>query len=428
MREAARLDDHDRFRELSALANAGVLSAAEWAELKGHLQSCEQCREVHDQYRLLARQGIPGLAAVHSSGQEETTWNDAATRRKLLARIRKEERRSEGPNRFLPAGMQLHVGFRNGYNAIAGAVLTACLTLVVAGAAFHIGRRIQSNPNHVAASGDRFQARLTAKKSVQEQLDLQASQILRLQEESSRKEQELAKLKLALRTMTDRANNMAGEKSRTDEQMRLVSEQRDTLSIRLREAEQANQSIQAELASLRAERDKALLRTVALESKIEELTAASREQERKLKDDEQYLASDRDIRELMGARQLYIADVFDVDSRSRTRKSFGRVFYTQGKSLVFYAFDLDPEVKSANAFQVWGRKEVAQGAQARPKSLGILYLDNESNRRWVMRFDDPKQLAEIDAIFVTVEPQGGSPKPTSKPFLYALLRQEVNHP
>ena len=55
MREVARLDDHDRFRELSALANAGALSSAELAELKGHLQSCEQCREVHDQYRLLAR-------------------------------------------------------------------------------------------------------------------------------------------------------------------------------------------------------------------------------------------------------------------------------------------------------------------------------------------------------------------------------------
>src|SRR6266576_6927366 len=106
MREAASLDDHGRFRELSALANAGVLSAAEWAELKGHLQFCQQCREVYDQYRLLARQGIPGLAAVHSSRQLETNWDDTATRRKLLGRIRKEERRSEGQRRFLPAGMQ----------------------------------------------------------------------------------------------------------------------------------------------------------------------------------------------------------------------------------------------------------------------------------------------------------------------------------
>lgn len=428
MTESVRRDDHDRFKELSALANAGILNCAEWAELRGHLQFCGQCREVHGQYRLLARVGIPELAAVHRSGPEETEWDETATRRKLLARIRREDRRSQEPNRFSPAAMQSHLGLPNRYNALAGAVLAACLALVIAGAAYHVRGRIQSSTKHVAASEDRFQALLVEEKSTQAQLGVQADQILRLQEEGSRKEQELAKLRLTLRTMADRANEMAGAKNRTDEQMRVISEQRDALSVRLREVEQTNQSIQAELASLRAERDRALLRTVSLESKIDELTAANRDQERKLKDDEQYLASDRDIRELMGARRLYIADVFDVDSRSRTRKSFGRVFYTQGKSLIFYAFDLDPGVKSVNAFQVWGRKEMARGAQANPMSLGILYLDSESNRRWVMRFDDPKRLAEIDAVFVTVEPQGGSPKPTSKPFLYTLLRQEVNHP
>jgi hypothetical protein len=259
-------------------------------------------------------------------------------------------------------------------------------------------------------------------------LSAQAGQILRLQQENSRNDQESEKLKSALRAMTERVNDTAAAKYRTDEQMRDLSEQRDSLSVQLRELDQANQSIRAELASLRAERDKVLLRTVSLESKIDELTAATRDQEHKIKDDEQYLASDRDIRELMGARHLYIADVYDVDSRSRTRKSFGRIFYTQGKSLIFYAFDLDPGMKNANAFQVWGRKEMAQGTQGRPTSLGILYLDNETNHRWVMRFDDAKQLEEIDAVFVTIEPHGGSLKPTSKPFLYALLRKEVNHP
>lgn len=280
----------------------------------------------------------------------------------------------------------------------------------------------------MALSENRVQQLTAEKKSLEDQLSAQTGQILRLQQENSRNDQESEKLKSALRAMTERVNDTAAGKYRTDEQMRDLSEQRDSLSIQLRELEQANQSIRAELASLRAERDKVLLRTVSLESKIDELTAATRDQERKIKDDEQYLASDRDIRELMGARHLYIADVYDVDSRSRTRKSFGRIFYTQGKSLIFYAFDLDPGMKNVNAFQVWGRKEMAQGTQGRPKSLGILYLDNESNHRWVMRFDDAKQLEEIDAVFVTVEPHGGSPKPTSKPFLYALLRKEVNHP
>jgi hypothetical protein len=209
-----------------------------------------------------------------------------------------------------------------------------------------------------------------------------------------------------------------------------VTEERDKLAHQLEEAGNAYKFLQAELADLKAEHSRSLLRTASLESEVTELTAAAREHERRIKDDEQYLMSDRDIRELMGARKLYIADVFDVDSVSRTRKAFGRVFYTQDKSLVFYAFDLDhqPGAKNASVFQVWGQKDAETNGQTHPMNLGILYMDSETNRRWVLRSDDPKQLAEIDAVFVTVEPHGGSQKPTGKPLLYALLRKEANHP
>src|ERR1700751_622423 len=82
-------DDHERFRELSALSNAGTLSSSEVAELHGHLQHCRQCREVYDQYRFLAQVGIPELAAIHGSEEEDPNWDDAPTRRKSFARIRK---------------------------------------------------------------------------------------------------------------------------------------------------------------------------------------------------------------------------------------------------------------------------------------------------------------------------------------------------
>jgi len=414
--------DHDRFKELSALAHAGALNSAELADLRSHLQFCGYCREVNEQYRLLAQVGIPELAAFHSDVRVEKAWNANAARRKLLARIRGEDGAPQ--KNWFPFSLP-ELG--NRYPALVGAAVAMCFALLVAGA-YHVGTRMPSSTSLKVVSANRIQQLTAEKKSLEDRLQAQAQQIVRLEEENSRNEQESTRLKSALRTMTERVNDTAAAKSRTDQQMRELSEQRDTLNAQLRELEQANQSIRAELASLRADRDKAMLRSVSLESKIDELTATTRDQERKIKNDEQYLASDRDIRELMGARHLYIADVYDVDSRSRTRKSFGRVFYTQGKSLIFYAFDLDPGVKNVNAFQVWGRKEMPQGAQGRPKSLGILYLDSESNRRWVMRFDDAKQLEEIDAVFVTVEPHGGSPKPTSKPFLYALLRKEVNHP
>jgi len=68
-----------------------------------------------------------------------------------------------------------------------------------------------------------------------------------------------------------------------------------------------------------------------------------------------------------------------IAAAARRNPSAGS-FYTQGKSLIFYAFDLDRQggVVNANTFQVWGQKETAQGEQALPLNLGILYMDNET--------------------------------------------------
>ena len=73
------------------------------------------------------------------------------------------------------------------------------------------------------------------------------------------------------------------------------------------------------------------------------------------------LAHDRDIRDLMGARDLYIAEVYDVAKTGDTEKPFGRVFYTKGKSLIFYAYDLDQKagIQTASTFGGVG----TQGAQ-----------------------------------------------------------------
>ena len=193
---------------------------------------------------------------------------------------------------------------------------------------------------------------------------LQTEQLSRLQTQVASSQQEVAKLRDALRAAESRSAALSAANTERDEKFRQVlATARQVGRPNFVDAEQSYQLVQAELTTLRAEHDRALLHTTSLESKVDELTAATRDQDRRLKDSEQYLASDRDIRELMGARKLYIADVFDVDSGSRTRKPFGRVFYTQSKSLIFYAFDLDhqPGVKNASAFQVWGKRDTESG-------------------------------------------------------------------
>jgi hypothetical protein len=129
----------------------------------------------------------------------------------------------------------------------------------------------------------------------------------------------------------------------------------------------------------------------------------------------------------MGARELYVAEVYDVARSGETQKPYGRVFYTKGKSLIFYAYDLDHQAgfKNANTFQAWGRR----GPESeRALSLGVFYEDSASKKRWILKCDDSKTLAEIDAVFVTVEPNGGSPKPSGKSLLFAYLRVDPNHP
>ncbi len=194
------------------------------------------------------------------------------------------------------------------------------------------------------------------------------------------------------------------------------------------------QELQAKTDALGQQRDAAAKHASLLEAKVDELTQRVRDRDQALDQQQAQMAKqqelldhDRDIRELMGARDLYIAEVHDVGGNGETDKTYGRVFYTKGKSLVFYAYDLDQEagLKDASTFQAWGRRG-ADKQQA--LSLGVFYEDNTSKKRWVLKFADPKALATIDAVFVTVEPNGGSHHPSGKQVLFAYLRVNPNHP
>jgi len=451
-------DDHQKFKELAALAQRGTLTKNERLELNRHLQICASCRQACDEYALIATEGMSFLAAAYGFARESRTWDDRPTRDKLLAQVRKqgreetrqelrqqelrqdvrqETRQSDAPASSRPAPQLVR---RNPISVprsltLRWAALAASILLAVAVGAYHLGGHArmpqpQAQQPSAYASAAEIQSLVLDKKTSADLIASQNAQLSRLQTQVSTGQQEITRLRDALRAADARSATLTAANTSAGAQVQQLLQLRDKLSSQLRDAEQSYQIVQAELTNLRAEHDRVLLRTTSLESQIDELNASARDQDHRLRDDEQYLASDRDIRELMGARKLYIADVFDVDSGSRTRKPFGRVFYTESKSLIFYAFDLDrqPGVKNASAFQVWGQRDAESGEKNRATNLGILYMDSESNRRWVLRLDDPKQLAEIDAVFVTVEPQGGSQKPTGKPFLYALLRREANHP
>ena len=204
-------------------------------------------------------------------------------------------------------------------------------------------------------------------------------------------------------------------------------QQRSELSQQLEAAQAKTQGLQDKLDSLERQSSEDKQLVAGLEAKVTDLTRLLRDREASIDQQEELLAHDRDIRELMGARELYVAEVYDVERNGKTNKPYGRVFYTKGKSLIFYAYDLDEQkgARNSSTFQAWG----THGTDRKDAlNLGLFYVDNSSKKRWVLRFDDPKTLAQIDAVFVTVEPNGGSNKPSNKPLLFAYLHMDPNHP
>jgi hypothetical protein len=428
-------DSHGKFKELCALAQCQALSMDEQGELDVHLKVCESCRVIYEEYALIGEEGMPLLAADNDLAEEVRTWDNGSVRENLLTAIR--EPRRVVPIKSEAGGATSKMMATVSRKAAAIGALAACALVILTLGAYRMGERKSVAALQPPPSIPQNRQAPLAEKSIAESRTVsagvfaaQTARLGDLEKQIANEREELTRLRASSASAGERVNELQAVESQKTADLQRLGDERNQFAAQLAAKETAYEALQADYARLRAEHSQSLVRMASLESEATDLQAANRDQEGRLQDEDQYLTSDRDIRELMGARKLYIADVFDVDSVSHTRKPFGRVFYTQNKSLVFYAFDLDhqPGVKNASVFQVWGQRD-GEASDAPPAmNLGILYMDSETNRRWVLRSDDPKQLAEIDAVFVTVEPHGGSQKPTGKPLLYALLRKEANHP
>lgn len=257
-----------------------------------------------------------------------------------------------------------------------------------------------------------------------------------MRRETEQAQQEVAKLQQQLAAANDRAQTKPSDPALERQlevdhaQQQQLAAEKDALSQQLATARADVQSLRDQVASAQSSADQQVVRAASLEAKVRELNSTLDETNTTLSDkdrilalDKDFLAHDRDIRDLIGARNLYIADIFDTTENGKTAKPFGRIFYTKDRSLVFYGFDLEKQagLKQSVAFQVWG-----SGSDKQPTSLGLFYQD-DSQKRWVLRCNDAKTLARMNMVFVTVEPPGGSAKPTGKQLLRAYLQIQPNH-
>jgi hypothetical protein len=160
---------------------------------------------------------------------------------------------------------------------------------------------------------------------------------------------------------------------------------------------------------------------------LRELREQLAERDATISDQRQMLAAGRQARDLIVARNLHIIDVHDNKGDGQRQKAFGRIFYTEGKSIVFYAYDLNSAatVKKQVAFYVWGGRLDDKFAA---KNLGVFRNDDAGTGRWVLTFDDPHVLKEINTVFVTAESKKNLGRPDGKQILFAYLGDKPNHP
>lgn len=426
---------HEQFVELCALATSGSLNETERKKLREHLATCSECREAVQDFVAVVDELIPELTPELKGNtplnpffsQEKA---EAAFQKRLAAE--KEREQIGGQAGTLPAPLATPEGrfFRGPFERyeiwlplLASAVL--CATLGILG--YRTGRnhgiewaRLEQR-SKPAVEGVLAEAPAQRNTELPDaQLAARDTALASLRREIIQKSSELEKLKaltssqqLALRTNIDDKNG--------------VTEQRDRLLQQVSADEDSLRATETRLKNLERERSEYVIRTASLETAIAELSRSLEERERLTSEQNDLLAKDRDIRELIGARDLYITEIYDVARNGDTRKAAGRVFYTKGKSLIFYAYDLNdsPDLKNASTFEAWGQRG-SDWHQA--SKLGLFYEDNSSKKRWVVKSNDRKTLDQIDAVFITVEPNGGSERPTGKPLLFAYLKVAPNHP
>lgn len=436
----SRIEPHDEFLELCAVSTSGQLSEEDQRRLQEHLVVCSSCREALQQYEAIIRHAIPAIAAEETPENLEagSRWSEKQAESALFDRIAREE----GKPGIEPKGpIQTHRqnGARRVLSPASAAAWRSVWALYAAGillfialgfCAYQVGIRRGTNAAIVTAPHPNTQNQ----SSLEEKLSDASHEREVAHAQVKQRDSVIADLRRQLEQQSAKMDQMNATQEQSETALRSADAGRQELIQQRTEAQQkfnaaqlSAQGLQTKLDSIAEKSSQDAKQVATLDAKVNELTNLLRQREAAVDQQQELLAHDRDIRELMGARDLYVAEVYDVARTGATQKPYGRVFYTKGKSLIFYAYDLDQQTvaKNASTFQVWGRRGPDRD-QAFP--LGIFYEDNASKKRWVLKLDDPKLLAQIDAVFVTIEPNVGSRKPSGKPLLFAYLRVDPNHP
>jgi anti-sigma-K factor RskA len=101
----------------------------------------------------------------------------------------------------------------------------------------------------------------------------------------------------------------------------------------------------------------------------------------------------------------------DVSFGQSDKSAEGRVFLSPAKGVVLIAANL-PRIDASKTFELW-----VIPAKGNPAPEGIFQSQPDATAVFAQR----GSIASAAEVTVTVEPEGGSPKPTTAPFIVARL-------
>ncbi len=434
---------------MCALAATAQLGGKEMSELTAHISTCDSCREFLWSFGQVSVQVMPLLAENRAPAADIVPPD--GMRDRFLSRIASEglvNGINEGPRlhpfllKKLPSSAfgkeQDAEQARHVEPVLSGpktrllwllwrsaAVMAVCV--FVGTASFYAGLWKGKHAPQQAAQVQSPSTDASARNSLVGDFD----HLSQLEREKPQLESTLLKLKQELWILQSEKQSLSDELTSAKDKLAALTIQAKSASehssAELQDAQNRVATIQSRVEVLSERFAESEVKLGVQRQMSEDLAAKLDTTEEELRRQNDLKSAKLELGDLVAARNLHIVDVYDADSNGKRQRSFGRVFYIEGKSLVFYAYDLDDpgQFKANMVFHVWGEKT---GVKEVAHSLGILHKD-DGQSRWAMTFDDPRVLVKINSAFVTTEVASKHySEPHGKKILFAYWGNQPNHP
>jgi hypothetical protein len=430
---------HKRYEELCTLAVTGQITPDAMASLDQHVRKCAECGSFLQDLSGLKANVAPVVAATHSEMYDPP---DRMRERFLKRASLMGLRLNAGPVMAIPNGTDVpsltaparlrDIWAQANDRLHASCAVTlryalpiaACLVCAIGG--YFIAQRRTVTTAAAITAAPAATPRVTI--GTARQPDVVSAHWADLERQRAEVQHRLDALSAELRQVIREKLQLSDQLAAAAQRETASEDFRKQFQIEAQKLQQADNQIAKLQANLNAERDKrAILDAVAVaqQNATQEADAKLAAVQAELARERATQAAKSDAGEMIAARNLHIIDVYDTGSDGQRQRPFGRVFYIEGQSLVFYAYDLagGKHTNTKIAFHVWGE---TAGVKTASYSLGIMRNDGAAPDRWKLTFDDPKVLARINAVYVTAQP-GAKQEPEGRKLMYAFLGTP-NHP